>query len=275
MSKGYLNKEEYEKYIKRVKDKTVSPTDIDNMKSNLQPLVETQFDILSIPKDVLKAFEPSQIGTIVGTLMDACIPYLSILTNSDKFESLGLQKNQGNIGDREMYPDYIHTSKKRLELKLIFVDNPNIEMKKPPTPRESSARLTQKVTFKNVKPEDDMLLVIAYTLKERFDKPGFFSPTIIDFDIFPVSNCILERDRRMYNTNGGWFGNFETPTILSKQGKKNIKLQRELDYASYGRKKDEHKDFNEDTNFGKLKRIPYKPLQDFIKPERYNNFFDI
>ena len=46
-----------------------------------------------------------------------------------------LTKNEGILGDREGYPDYINTSGKRLELKLLFVDNPNIEMKKPPTPR--------------------------------------------------------------------------------------------------------------------------------------------
>ena len=32
-----------------------------------------------------------------------------------------------------------------------------------------------------------------------------------------------------------------------------------------GRKESEGKDFNEDTNFGKLKRVPYRPLQLFLK----------
>jgi hypothetical protein len=38
-----------------------------------------------------------------------------------------------------------------------------------------------------------------------------------------------------------------------------------LDESNYGRKESEGKDYNEDTNFGKLKRIPYKPLQVFLK----------
>lgn len=36
----------------------------------------------------------------------------------------------------------------------------------------------------------------------------------------------------------------------------------------YGRKKSEGKDFNEDTNFGKLKRIPHVQLQAFLKKHR-------
>ena len=147
-------------------------------------------------------------------------------------------------------------------------------MKKPPTPREPSARLTQKVTFKNVKPDKDLLLVIAYALMENKSKPGFYSPSIIDFGLFPVYECILARDRRMYNCHGGWFGNFETPTILSNRG--NLKLSRgqAIDYSAYGRKENEGKDLNEDTNFGKLKRIPYRPLQNYIKPSNFTRFFE-
>ena len=133
------------------------------------------------------------------------------------------------------------------------MDNPNIEMKKPPTPREPSARLTQKVTFKNVQADKDLLLVIAYALMENKTKPGFFSPAIIDFEIFPVYDCILARDRRMYNFNGGWFALFETPVILSNLGKKKMAADQAIDYSSYGRKENEGKDLNEDTNFGKLK----------------------
>lgn len=262
---GFMNKDEYEKYIIQQNVNVISEDEIAEMKQNLAPLIGAQFNVLSIPKEILKAFEPSQIGTIVGSLMDACIPQLSILTDSDMFNSVGLSKNEGILGDREGYPDYIHTSGKRLELKLLFVDNPNIEMKKPPTPREPSARLTQKVTFKNVIPDKDMLLVISYALKERSDNPNLFSPTIIDLDIFSVYECILARDRRMYNSHGGWFGHFETPTILSNQGRQKLAANIDIDYSSYGRKENEGKDLNEDTNFGKLKRIPYPPLQYYLK----------
>ena len=251
----------------------VTSAQIDSFSRSLQPLIGAQFNILSIPKEILTAFEPSQIGAIIGALMDACIPQLSKITDSDTFNTVGLRKNSGILGDREGYPDYIHTSGLRAELKLLFVDNPNIEMKKPPTPREPSARLTQKVTFKNVKPDKDILLVIAYALMENKSRPGFYSPSIIDFRAFPVYECILARDRRMYSCHGGWFGNFETPTILSKQG--NLKLARgqAIDYSAYGRKENEGKDLNEDTNFGKIKRIPYPPLQDYIKPSNFASFF--
>ncbi len=271
---AFMTKEEYEAYVKKHDFQSVSAENIKNIKKTLQPLINAPFNILSIPKEILSAFEPSQIGTIIGSLMDACIPQLSKITESNIFDSVGLRKNDGILGDREGYPDYLHTSGIRLELKLLFVDNPNIKMKKPSTPREPSARLTQKVTFKNIQPEKDLLLVIAYTLLENKEKTGFFSPTIIDFDVFPVYDCILARDRRMYNSNGGWFGQFETPTILSKQGKQKKAANEPVDYSSYGRKENEGKDLNEDTNFGKLKRIPYKPLQQYIKPENFSKHFE-
>lgn len=270
---GFMTKEEYEAYVKEHISAVVSADEIKDMKTALRPLLGAQFHILSIPKEILPAFEPSQIGTIIGALMDACIPQLNQITESNAFGSVGLQKNEGILGEREGYPDYMHTSGKRLELKLLFVDNPNIKMKKPPTPREPSARLTQKVTFKNVQAEKDLLLVIAYALMENKAKSGFFSPTIIDFEVFPVYECILARDRRMYDSNGGWFGQFETPTILSKQGKRKMDAKQPVDYSSYGRKENEGKDLNEDTNFGKLNRIPYEPLCQYIKPNNFTKLF--
>mgnify|MGYP004555999561 CR=1 FL=1 len=271
---GFMTREEYERYITENIVNVIGAEAIDDIKTALQPLIGAQFNILSIPEEILLIFEPSQIGTIIGSLMDACIPQLSKITESNTFDNVGLRKNEGILGDREGYPDYLHTSGKRLELKLLFVDNPNIEMKKPPTPREPSARLTQKVTFKNVQADKDLLLVIAYALMESSTKPGFFSPTIIDFELFPVYECILARDRRMYDSNGGWFGRFETPTILSNQGKRKKAAGIEIDYSSYGRKENEGKDLNEDTNFGKLKRIPYEPLHKYINPDNFVSFFE-
>ncbi len=40
------------------------------------------------------------------------------------------------------------------------------------------------------------------------------------------------------------------------------------------RKENEGKDMNEDTNFGKLKRIPYAPLRQYIKPDNFTSFFE-
>ncbi len=271
---GFMTKDAYERYLSQHPADVIGTEDISEIKTAISPLVGTQFNILSIPKEILEAFEPSQIGTITGSLMDACIPQLSKITESNTFDSVGLRKNSGILGDREGYPDYLHESGKRLELKLLYVDNPNIQTKKAPTPREPSARLTQKVTFKNVQPDKDLLLVIAYALMENKNKPGFYSPTIIDLEIFPVYECILARDRRMYESNGGWFGQFETPTILSNRGSQKLSSNQPIDYTSYGRKEKEGKDLNEDTNFGKLKRIPYPPLHNYINPKNFTNLFN-
>jgi hypothetical protein len=82
--------------------------------------------------------------------------------------------------------------------------------------------------------------------------------------VFSIIELIEARDRRMTNASGRWFGNYETPTVLSKTGKRKIKQGIPLDTSAYGRKESEGKDFNEDTNFGKLKRIPHPALQAFL-----------
>ena len=47
-------------------------------------LIGVQLEVLRLPRSILKAFEPSQIGAIVGVLMDACIPELpSLLKDQD------------------------------------------------------------------------------------------------------------------------------------------------------------------------------------------------
>lgn len=236
----------------------ISDEEIKELKRQLKPLIGQCFRSLRLPKVALEAFEPSQIGTIVGTLMDALIPHL-------KIEGLGLTKHEGILGEREGYPDYRHSSGKRIELKLLYVDNPKIKMKKPPTPREPSARLTQKVTVKNVNPFLDVLLLIAYQLETDEQQTDAVIPSIIDFEVFSVIELVQARDKRMTDRKGRWFGNYETPTILSKSGRKKLNQGIALDISSYGRKESEGKDFNEDTNFGKLKRIPHSQLQSFLK----------
>ena len=226
-----------------------------------------QLSVLRLPKAILGAFEPSQIGTVIGTLMDACIPELTNLLQDDApaVGGLGLTKHEGILGEREGYPDYRHVSGKRLELKLLYKDPHNLPMKKPPTPREPSARLTQKVTVKNVRPGTDVLMVLPYQLRPLVDQESVYSPTIVDVGLFSMIDCIRARDDRLQRTGGKWFGDYETPCILSRQGKEKHARGEPVDYSQYGRTKSEGKDFNEDTNFGKLKRIPYKPLQLFLK----------
>lgn len=231
-----------------------------------------ELPILKIPKPVLEGFEPSQIGTIVGTLMDACIPYLDMIIEESSAASFahGLSKAEGILGEREGYPDYVHErSGLRTELKLLYVDPaPSVRMKVPPTPREPSARLTQKVTLKNVEPDRDVLLVLAYQLSERHDDPSLVSPTIIDVGLFPVIDCILARDKRLITSGGRWSGNFETPVVLSKIGRTRLVNGQTPDQTGFGRKESEGYDFNEDTNFGKLKRIPSPTLRSFLKKHK-------
>ena len=203
--------------------------------------------------------EPSQIGTIVGTLTDLMLPRIALE------KGIGLTKAAGLLGDREGYPDFEHDAGYRLELKGVFTDNPAVAMKKPPTPREPSARLTQKVTVKNVIPEADALLLLVYQLKPMTDDPTLLSPTIKAVGVFPAIECVLARDARLTEGHGRWFGNYETPTILSKAGRRKHRAGEPWNEAGYGRKESEGYDFNEDTNFGKMKRIPYRPLQEFLR----------
>lgn len=265
---------------------SLDPTDYDHpphemvdlFEAAVRTLIDIQLPILQIPKLALESFEPSQIGTITGTLMDACIPQLDVIIkdedpgapkDTERFVH-GLTKADGILGEREGYPDYEHgPSGLRAELKLLYVNPPkNITMKAPPTPREPSARLTQKVTLKNVRPAEDMLLLIAYQLQERRDDPDLVSPTIVDVGVFPVIDCILARDKRLITGGGRWYGYFETPVVLSKVGTAKLMRNEPRDVSTYGRKKSEGKDYNEDTNFGKIKRIPLIELAHFLKKHR-------
>ena len=65
---AFMTKEEYEAYVAEHASNVVSTEDIAHIKTALQPLIGAQFNILSIPKEILLAFEPSQIGTIIGSL---------------------------------------------------------------------------------------------------------------------------------------------------------------------------------------------------------------
>lgn len=229
------------------------------LKAALTPLVGTQFGSLALPMVAIQAFEPSQIGTIVGSLMDALIPHLTDIPQ------VGLRKHAGILGEREGYPDYLHQSGVRVELKLLYIDNPGLQMKRPPTKREPSARLTQKVTVKNVVPSTDALLIIGYQLQPHATIPGALTPTIIELDVFSVIELVRARDDRLTSKGGRWFGNYETPCVLSRIGRSKVSRGEPVFVGSYGRKESEGQDYNEDTNFGKLARIPHFGLQQFLR----------
>lgn len=249
----------------------ISDSQLTQLRDSFQSLVGVQIEVLRIPVGILGSFQPSQIGTIVGTLMDACIPHLDeILPAEAGFTSLGLSKAPGMLKDREGYPDYLHSSGMRLELKLLYIDPNDGLMKTTETPREPSARITQKVTLKNVIPERDALLCIAYQLRPNRADISLYSPEVLAVGVFSMIECVRARDFRLRSAGGMWFGDYETPVILSKKGAEKVRLGMQPDVSSYGRKESEGRDYNEDTNFGKLKRIPYLPLQAFLKQSGSN-----
>jgi hypothetical protein len=223
-----------------------------------RPLIGLKISWLSIPGVALAGFEPSQIAVIVNTLLDAILPQIEHLatdtTNAVKLRAIGLSKAPGVIGQRETYPDYIHVSGKRVELKGLFVDNPKLRLKRPPTKREPSARLKENVTMKDIDPGNDALLVAAAQLQK--DEEGKCSPYIIDLGVFSMVECVRARDARLAKDGGRWFG--RVPKVVKKTSRTKFLSGKTLSDA----------DFEKDTNFGKLKRIPYHPLQAFMRKHK-------
>ncbi|MDM7298574.1 hypothetical protein, partial [Klebsiella pneumoniae] len=68
---------------------------------------------------------------------------------------------------------------------------------------------------------------------------------ITDIGLFPVIECIKARDHRLIESGGSWFGDYQTPAILSNAGKRKIAFNQETSKESYGRKESEGKDYNE------------------------------
>jgi len=81
---------------------------------------------------------------------------------------------------------------------------------------------------------------------------GECHPVIVDFDLFPMIDCIEARDNRLKNAGGIWADG--TPKVITNKARGKVKRGEKLLET----------DYELDTNFGKLKRIPYKPLQDFM-----------
>lgn len=235
-------------------NKEITQEELNEIKETLTPLVGLKIDWLSLPNKALLGFEPSQIAIIVNTLIDGILPQIELLAtneeNRKKLITVGLRKAPGILGERESYPDYIHMSGKRIELKGLFVDNRNLTLKRTPTRREPSARLKENVTMEVINPKKDILLIVAVQLQEI---DSFCYPHIVDLAVLSIIECIKARDQRLYDTGGKWIDGL--PKVISSSGAKKIKNGLEISNS----------DYEKDTNFGKLKRIPYKPLEDFLK----------
>jgi len=224
------------------------------LRKGLEPLVGLRIDWLSIPGPALPGFEPSQVAVIVNTLLDAALPQIELFqTNPEnlaKLKKVGLMKAPRLIGQREGYPDYIDRSGYRLELKGLFVDNAELGLKRPPTQREPSARLKDNVTERVVNPAKDVLMLAAAQL-QIFE--GNCNPVIIDVELFSMIECIRARDARLLKA-GRWL-NDKIPQVVKTASQGKLLSGAPLSDS----------DYEKDTNFGKLKRIPYPPLQAFMR----------
>ncbi len=232
----------------------ITQEEIESLRKEFEPLIGLKVDWLSLPEKALQGFEPSQVAVIVNTILDAALPQIELLANNPenraKLEHIGLSKAPGDIGDREHYPDYIHVSGYRVELKGLFIDNPDLKLKRPPTRREPSARLKENITINDINSAKDALMLTAVQLQE-FN--GLCYPVIIDVGLFSMIECIRARDDRLLSTGGRWYNGI--PQVVKKSSQSKYRKNRRLT----------NKDYEKDTNFGKLKRIPYPPLQSFMR----------
>jgi len=215
----------------------ISPKDLEALHRAFAPLIGLRITWLSIPGGALLGFEPSQIAVIVNTLLDGILPQIQFLASDEE--------------NRETYPDYVHVSGRRVELKGLFIDNPELALKRPPTDREPSARLKENVTMDIIDPANDALLVAAVQL--RPDEGGLCSPYVIDIGVFSMVECVRARDASLAERGGKWIDG--TPKVVKKSSMGKFRAGDRL----------QNSDFEKDTNFGKLKRIPYPPLQEFMR----------
>jgi hypothetical protein len=243
----------------RVPEGAITAEELEPLRQEFEPLLGLKLDWLSLPELALPGFEPSQIAVIINTLLDAALPQISLLSledaeNAERLMQLGLSKAPREIGEREGYPDFIHKSGKRVELKGLYVDNPALAMKRPPTRREPSARLKENVTFENVDPANDALLVAATQLQVL---DGKAYPVIVDLGMFSMIECLIARESRLRDSPGKWIDN--VPKVLSLKGRAKVRTGIAITDA----------DYEKDTNFGKLNRIPHPPLVEFLRKHGY------
>jgi len=196
-------------------DDPITTVQLTQIRQEFEPLVGLRITWLALPEIALLGFEPSQLAVIVNTLLDAALPQIKMLASSpenrERLESIRLEKAPRSIGEREAYPDYIHKSGFRFELKGLFVDNSELGLKRPPTRREPSARIKDNITMADVHPSEDILLMAAVQLRQT---EQFCYPVIIDIGLFPMVDCIKARDERMLRLGGRWNG--KVPQCVKK-----------------------------------------------------------
>jgi hypothetical protein len=155
----------------------------------LSPLIGVEIGYLKLPPEAARELEPSQVGTIAGTLADAMLAHIVCTT------PVGLRTGfASTLESRDGYPALLHEAGYRVELRGLFCDNPSVSLKKPCTKREPAARLGQKVTLQNVAPDTDALLILSYHLHPSSEGGRLLTPVIRGLGIFPLIDCVKARD---------------------------------------------------------------------------------
>lgn len=120
-----------------------------------------------------------------------------------------------------------------------------------PRQREPSARLKDNVTVRVVDPAKDALMVVA--AQPQITEEDICRPVVVDVGVFSMIECIRARDQRLLMA-GRWLHD-TVPQVVKKASRGKFMRGEPLTDA----------DYEKDTNFGKLKRIPYPPLQGFMR----------
>src|SRR5262245_16905200 len=106
---------------------SISAAEIEKLRIAFLPLLGLKINWFSVPKEALGGFEPSQLAVISNTILDAALPQIEQLSedpeNAEKLKQIQITKAPREFGQREGYPDFVHASGMRVELKGLFVDN--------------------------------------------------------------------------------------------------------------------------------------------------------
>ncbi|WP_228037079.1 hypothetical protein [Cuspidothrix issatschenkoi] len=67
----------------------ISQPEIKILRNIFAPLIGIKIDWLSIPRQALPGFEPSQIAVIVNTLLDGILPQIELISNDRENQEKG------------------------------------------------------------------------------------------------------------------------------------------------------------------------------------------
>lgn len=222
-----------------------------------KPLIGFQLsEFLRLTSEAVFNIDHSNLGGTAGALFETALKCPNTLP--DELKMLGLRKDGSTTaGDRDGYPDLRHESGDAHENKVIHAYDMDHKAVTKTRKSDSEACARLKVTSDVVNPRRDFLLVLAWAMKPIKNEVNLYSPKIMDFDVFPVINCVVARDNYLLKRGGLWING--SAVVLSRLGQSKIKRGEQVDATSFGNGKDYKRDTNQ-----KIGRIPYKPLINFI-----------